>query len=198
MKTLNLVIEGMPGAGKTSLLNMISKNNPAFVCHQEIYLPNIESISNDLERESKYLDAEIEKLKHLKNGEVNIFDRNFISTLAYSFAIEKIDPTKNGLFNEIKNLCYQKISDGSMLLPDVCYILLINPELSMERRSQYANDNNYSIWFNKDFLNAFYQFYKNTEFGFILNDKVKVVYSETTELEQNYKDILNTIYEYRI
>ncbi|MEK7564373.1 MAG: AAA family ATPase [Patescibacteria group bacterium] len=194
MKTKHIVIEGMPGAGKTSLIEILKKEE-GFVVYKETYSPEVELLTSDFEKERFYLMEEIRKNKEIILNKVNVFDRNFLSILAYSYALDRNRLCEKGLYDWVKKLYLEYVANGAIKHPDKYVVLLISTSESINRRKKYQSDPGYAIWFNEGFLDAFYDFYLNVATEFTKNLNVNVIegddIAQTAVLEKVVK-IINT------
>ena len=173
-----IAIEGMPGAGKTTLISNIMKNG---FLGNSVFLPQLEIknyLGDDIKASKLYLDAEKDKndsvKKLLKNNNNVLLDRTFITTLAYCYARScvKKDPEQYKQLNEYFRLLFR---NDYFIRPDIIICLDISISESISRRIDFINTKGCCYWFDPIFLGYFRNFYlKNiNQFGceriFILN-----------------------------
>lgn len=90
MKKL-IIIEGLPGVGKTTLVNEIrNRNIPNVIIIDEIVNKSI--IDEGIYSEDEFIKNDIQKIQQIKDGIV-IMDRGIISSLSYSQTKSIIDLT---------------------------------------------------------------------------------------------------------
>lgn len=146
------ILEGLPGAGKTSIFNKVSKNGDFGIVEQVI--PH--QFCNDrLEKYYFYSDClKYKKALLLHKKSDVVMDRGYLSTLAYNYAFDKLFKSKNYTnikkrFDQKKNMFFKPCT--------VLYITVdINESLSRKNRAG-KNDN---IWCDKKFLFYMREFYE--------------------------------------
>ena len=190
-----IAFEGMPGAGKTTLIRKIIEKNLLKKC---INIPQLEisqklcDLKNDLEVSMLYLDAEGQKLNKISNllrkYDYILLDRTFLTTLAYCYARAKI---KNDKEQYSMLLNYFKQLDGKdfFIKPThvICFSLSIKESIS--RRSMFSKINEYHYWFNSKFLDFFSKFYSKEN---LAKFKIpKIIFINTSRL--NEADLIKRI-----
>jgi len=160
-----IAFEGMPGAGKTTLIRKIIEKNLLKKC---INIPQLEisrqlcNLKNGLAVSKLHLDAEGQKFNKisnlLKKYDYILLDRTFLTTLAYCYARAKI---KNDKVQYLMLLDYFKQLDKKdfFIKPThvICFSLPIKESIS--RRLRFSKINEYRYWFNPRFLDYFSKFY---------------------------------------
>lgn len=147
------ILEGLPGAGKTSFLRKISKKE-GFGTVEQIIPHNI--CNSKLEEyyfHSDYLKHE--KAFYLQRKSIVVMDRGYLSTLAYNYAFDKIFKSNN--YKNIKKRF--DLKSDIFLRPCVFVYIKISVDESLIRKRRKSKDN--SIWCNKDFLFYMSKFYEN-------------------------------------
>lgn len=159
--SMKIVIEGMPGAGKTSAIFHLA-NELEGRC---IIIPEVNPEPTDVWKTASIKDQGtvfhqiwVSRMEILRSfsGKNHCFllDRNYISNLAFTYAMDKFKGTnlypihKQAILNDM-NLS----SDISLLI-----ILDVSPELSIKRRSSLKQSLPWP-WMEIDFLEGFREFY---------------------------------------
>lgn len=181
---MNIVIEGIPGAGKTSLVNYSRTLKSDFQFIDEFVLCNgntipteEDCIKNDFMKEKMSLE--------LKN---TIQDRSKFSTIGYIIARDQ----KNLDWDTIRAI--ELMLYGRLLVdPEYLFILEISPEKSIENQLRRENYFCPSNFFNVDFLqrwNDFYNFlsWPSVEHKIIIK---KCNYGKLEDIKREFKEFLN-------
>ncbi|MBU2579803.1 hypothetical protein L6274_01725 [Candidatus Parcubacteria bacterium] len=160
-----IAFEGVPGAGKTTLIRKIIEKNLLKKC---INIPQLEisqqlcDLKNDLEVSMLYLDAEGQKFNKITNllrkYDYILLDRTFLTTLAYCYARAKIKNDKKQ-YSMLLDYFRQLDEKDFFIEPThvICFSLPIKESIS--RRSMFSKINEYHYWFNFKFLDFFSKFY---------------------------------------
>lgn len=196
MKTLQIAIEGMSGAGKTALIDMLVRNNRECLCHRESDFPQINySAMSILDKQKEYLKAEALKFENIKEGYINIFDRSFLSVLAYSFALEKIGVGEKGIYKATCKLCKESLDQNIFTKPDLVFVMLVDKETSIKRRKNTSKESSDPMMLRDDFLNALLYFYKNIDWKEFTKGNIISVEADSLEMDQIYKKLTKAIEE---
>lgn len=155
-----IAFEGMPGSGKTTVINSILKNNllPKCTTVPELYIGKLDNASGA----RSYLDLEItksDKIHTMQDSYDNILlDRTFLSTLAYYYARSKTTKKPDLYLNSIE---YFKDIDKkhSIFRPTHLFYLDVSIDQSIKRREKFSKLDEFNDWFNADFLKYFSEFY---------------------------------------
>lgn len=161
MKKVIITIEGLAGAGKTTLANNLKKEN--FVIFPEIMdiIPEAEVIkrfefdnSVSLSINKWFLNIEIERLNKATESNASvILDRSFISQIAYNYA--KDTTYKTDTLCNLKKLMEQRI----LIIPNVIY-LQMETQLSIDRMLA-RNLNNHKKYIQNGEPDYHYDFIEN-------------------------------------
>lgn len=138
-----IVIEGLPGAGKSTLSSILEQRLigikiPELVINKPIHAHNKFYLNNDLIK--SYI------LK-LYSNEYVVIDRYYYSTLAFYYSSDKVLGTN--FFNEINNTINHSILSGDIIEPDLIIFLNIDIKTSVLRQGV---KNTGTIWMNTNFL----------------------------------------------
>ncbi len=134
---MRIVLEGLPGAGKTTLGTRLSKECnlpfiPEFACFraEELRRYNLRAPFYRINEETK------EYIGNCFTEPVIIFDRHYIGVLAFAFSLNKLQgPNENNENYESEFSWYQKgLRSGSLTRADHIIFLDIPAELSLERQ----------------------------------------------------------------
>ena len=155
-----LIIEGVPGAGKTTTIEGICKVRKSI--HVSSELDHKRGCgSHGLSVIDWYLKEEKERQSTIKNclhsGIDVIQDRSVISTLAYAYALS-MSGNDTTPFNYCKDRL-RRLFGGSLSTPRAVVILMTTIPISLFRRRSYINPE-YAEWFNQRFLSHYWRFYR--------------------------------------
>jgi len=160
-----IVLDGMPGAGKTTLLHQLRTALPRrLLIFPEAQPP--ENSSSKVETTRFLLHEARERIdtaRHLartRPGLIVASDRCHIGVLAYRFALAATGRAPHSDFEQALALCHDLDLIGPH--PDLTtLVLLTDPGTSVSRRSAYADDERYALWFDLGFLTAYRHFLDN-------------------------------------
>jgi thymidylate kinase len=157
-----VVVEGDPGAGKTSAIAAAACDTNAYI------VPQLDHATDDADSrdggpgypEDWYLDMERARQSGirdlLRSGRLILQDRNVLSTLAFAFA-------STGPRGDRSRLCHLlgRLAEGQRCVrPDVVVIMHVDVEVGLARRRSVLCNEKYRAWFNRDFLTRFQEFYR--------------------------------------
>lgn len=197
-KNYYVLIEGMPGAGKTSVISFMKSKRNEFHVQDETYFNEVTLTENYIETEIKYLEEAASKSKTISVNQINLSDRGFISVLAYCYALERVDCSKSRLYETLYNRCRNMIMEGKLILPDILIVLMIDTQISKRRRDNYKYNEEYKIWFRDDFLNAFSEFYNDRKFLSLYNGPVLTLDTTNKSIAQVAEFLIKKIDESNI
>lgn len=157
-----IAIDGMPGAGKTTALQRLQDAHP----HQVVVFPEAQPPDDPLpdaatarflltEAQGRLADAR--RLQQARPGILFLSDRCHIGVLAYRYALQATGQGPHQDFDHALELAHRfgLTAPGAH---DRILVLLIDPAESVARRSAYAHDDRYRLWFDPDFLDAYHHF----------------------------------------
>lgn len=84
-------LEGLPGVGKTTIVNILKENYNLLICNEIENSKIIDKINDD---QSLYMKNDEIKINKYQQGNI-VIDRGLISTMAYNIAKKQIDKTYN-------------------------------------------------------------------------------------------------------
>lgn len=157
MSSRLIVLEGMPGAGKTTLANHI---DPLTCCVVE-QLVLKDAADEQLETSIQYIDAELartQKAIFTSNVQTILLDRNVIGTLAFRYAKSAM---QNKESEYIKLLNYYKMVSKQAIKPDLLIIMDVSIEQSLARRLDHSQNPIFKTWFDRNFLIMLRNFYRD-------------------------------------
>lgn len=157
-----IVLDGMPGTGKTTLLHQLRTALP----HHLLVFPETQPPENspsDAETARFLLEEARERIdaaRHLARthpGLIVASDRCHIGVLAYRYALAVTGRALHADFAHALSLCHDLDLIGPH--PDLTtLVLLTDPDTSSSRRAAYAHDERYRPWFDLGFLTAYHHF----------------------------------------
>ncbi|MFE2426979.1 AAA family ATPase [Streptomyces sp. NPDC059373] len=162
-----IVLDGMPGTGKTTLLKRLRTALP----HHLVVFPEAQppkDSSSDAETARLLLGkarGRIDAARHLARTRPEVIvtsDRGHIGVLAYRYALAATGRAPHSDFEHALSLC--RDLDLIHPRPDVTtLVLLTDPDTSITRRAAYAHDERYRQWFDHGFLTAYRDFLDNLQ-----------------------------------
>ena len=173
---LSIALEGLPGSGKTSLKNDL--NFAPWTCDRvEQILPGDPDDDTDLTfRDIFQSDLLKSKRSQEANTDIVIYDRYYLSTLAYQYAHDKRFGTD--YFASADAQYQAAIDDGRLRIPDITFYIITPLALSYERKERLRNQD---IWTDEMFLAYTKEFYDAQEGLVAINGSM------------SYNDVKNTI-----
>ncbi|WP_329457134.1 hypothetical protein [Streptomyces sp. NBC_01497] len=157
-----IILDGMPGVGKTTLLHRLQAALP----HHLLVFPEAqppENGSSDAETARFLLDEardRVDTAEHLSRSRPDLLvasDRCHIGVLAYRYALAAAGRAPYSDFEQALALCHDLDLTGPH--PDLTtLVLLTDPGTSISRRSAHAHDERHTLWFDLDFLTAYRHF----------------------------------------
>ena len=161
-KYRNIVVEGLPGCGKTSITKHISKSFGLFYFPEHVFPDQLlgsmrEKLEDSEEIYLYHWETKSKLQKMLNCGFVS--DRNHLTTLAYNYAKSKFKKDAR-YFNNVF-LWYKKVIKNGLLIEPDCYILLnIPPNFCNIRKNRVEGK---LLWSKVKMLNCSLEFYSNFE-----------------------------------
>lgn len=147
-----IVIEGIPGSGKTSLQKHLSKELGLFSIPEVLIKKQTKNIPNARMQQQKWFwENDMRKIELALKKKKAVLDRNYVSTLGYNWSIPDNEP----LYKKLLNLYIKNIN--KIKKPD-CYIYLDVPvKLSLKRKNRLNSKTD--EWTDKKFLINYKKFY---------------------------------------
>lgn len=151
-----LVLDGMPGAGKTSALGAVLTQNPGAVVFPEAQPPE----HGDDDAVMRYLLAEdnarTQQAQHLRRHDPHrqvASDRCHLGVLAYRYALARLSGSWADFERALGHS--RDLALDARHYDDTVVILQLTPSESVRNRRHHAGDRRYRTWYDQDFL-AFY------------------------------------------
>ncbi len=148
------VLEGLPGTGKTSILERFTRKKEVLRMEQILpYEPEDErKVGQNFFFRSDELKTELIRISKVR---FCLMDRYYASTLAFCWAETKLDGSSKKYDQAIK-WYKESIECGKLLKPFTVLRIRISPDLSFKRRDERKRIE--SNWSNKKFLRYFDQY----------------------------------------
>jgi len=155
-----VVLEGLPGAGKTTLIERLV-NEHGYAAVPEMMLeytdPDTGFISFEFER--RFLQNDELKCARAKDllelYPAVVMDKNYISTLAFNYAVTAC--RKGDAYDEVVG--WYRRNEAVLVKPDLYFFLSLPIGLSFSRKGRTEDAT--SFWNSKDVLNSMNEFYKS-------------------------------------
>lgn len=182
------VLEGLPGAGKTFIKNAFGKNDSFDVVDQ--ILPNNPDNDKNLTLEDIFRSDETKTqvFKSSKRSNV-IFDRYYVSTLAYSWAHDKI--FKTNIYEKTITWYEHSLKSGRLIKPFIVFVIEIPIDFAFSRKDRIPNSDSSNPWMRTDFLEQFIAYYQY--FYTDIEKKTNVIKIDGTK---PLKEIIKQIHQY--
>lgn len=144
-----IYFEGLPGSGKTSLINLISASYPNIFSTVGEYVDPVGGLEASVRYDQRYFLANDELKYKLarESGKPCLVDRGHLSTVLYSLAYTRI--RGNHDLSYVVDWYFDTILENGML-PDQYIYLDIAPETSLARRARSLDWDN--MWDHKEAL----------------------------------------------
>jgi len=164
MKKRIIVIEGLPGVGKSSILNYFHKDKMVCVVKEIIPLDPgfIKSMS-----QSFYFNSDELKTKAIISSDYPIYllDRYYASTLAFYWAYDKTYKTEG--YKKAYEWYVKALKECRLIKPFIVVFIRITPQVSFKRKKRVPSNGSEVPWLNKEFVkyfaNYYNYFYRNIE-----------------------------------
>lgn len=180
MSTKNkiIVLEGLPGTGKTTLGNLF--NQEMLVIPEMI----LDEAASKEAGELFYFKNDLAKIKKAKDtGDTVLVERSYASTLAHNYAKLKIDGNDD-YFKVLE--AFAKNKKEGQLVPDLYIYLKIGVKKSLIRKNRA--ETSADIWTQEKYLSAIESYYNNY-FQLMEPDVPVVVIDGEMELDDIYVEI---------
>lgn len=198
-KKLLIVLEGLPGTGKTTLGQKIAKKFKGIFIPQIIKkLQQKKILFHTTNREKFFLENDLMKyeraIKALKIKKLVIMDRGIFSTLAYNYAFSKVqgENTFEFVFK------WYKKHKRFFSLPQIIFLFDIPVEISLKRKGRIASKDSKenSLWCFPPFLKLIQKFYHNF-LPSLLTSNMKIIKIDSKEdIRKIFKIICQKLHEY--
>lgn len=156
-----IVLEGVPGAGKTSASRYLEKRFGMVAVSQ---LDHTVRRKNTPQEDAHlwYIQAELARqpmIRSALNGSLDVIqDRNLLSALAFAYAWSKQDGNRRLIRRVLGALLHE--TSGRLVRPDVLVLLSVRPTEGLARRRAMAGEPEAETWRDDRFLTYHAEFYR--------------------------------------
>lgn len=180
-----LVLEGLPGAGKTSAMLDAKSSFDATL------IPEIIGKEPEDATEGFYVQNDIAKYCLVKGSGMFMMDRNFTSTLAYNYS--RTSPPDRYAYAEVDRRIAAALAAKTLWQPDLYLYLRCSPATSFARQKA----TNAAVWKDYQFLERVQHFYDEYLLG-LPNVSVIDAGAPREKVLQEVKDILKPFKQYAL
>lgn len=197
MCTQRIVIEGLPGAGKTTQIRAMAEELQCPVVPEWVGFSPKQWMSYELVQPFHKCNDEAKDFLAQKLQEpLVLVDRHYTGTLAYAYALTKIEGaqgTRPQSYNDQLNWYLSARASGRLHLPDLCIILDIDPNTSFQRQPLASLGG--GMWGRIDALQYMIEYYNL--FYLLLEPSVPVVHiSSMQSHDEVYRCLRSVIKTY--
>lgn len=144
-----LVLEGLPGAGKTTLKNLFG-NEPDYEVVDQI-LPNDPQDDKDLTVDYILNSDELKTSIFGKSQKSNvILDRYYVSTLAYNWSYDQI--FKTNTYEKVLKWYKACLKERKLIKPFCTFFIKVPIEYAFMRKNRQPDKKATNPWIRRDFL----------------------------------------------
>lgn len=151
------VLEGLPGAGKTSTVNALAAHNTLINTIPQI-LPDEPNFDQDMTQEFFLRSDELKTERFLAaTSDTSVADRYYASTLAFYWAYDKVHNTNS--YDTV--FCWYTFAKkhGKLVTPYAVFYIDVTPDISLARKGRTASESTEDLWLNIEFLKYFRSYY---------------------------------------
>lgn len=160
-----IILEGTPGAGKTTRLGALLAEHPDALIFPEAQPPSGAEHPADLEAlldEDHRRTQRAAEIHALYPAAVVASDRCHLGVLAYRHALAATDRAPRAVFDQARERA-EHLGLDARHHHDEVHIGLLNPQRSRRRRARFAGDPRYQAWFDLEFLTAYNDFFHHLD-----------------------------------
>ena len=186
-KRIVIALEGIPGAGKTTIMERLRNDYGAIDGIDQI-------LPRDLPDETITLPKILES-DQLKTLSINkslapiiVLDRYYQSTLAYHWAYDRVFGERE--FSMVQDWKEKALETKTLTVPDYTFFIDVDPVLSTQRKNRELVNYGTKAWIRNDFLISMRQYYVN-----LTNDTTEncILIDGRATIEDMIATILNVI-----
>jgi thymidylate kinase len=186
-----IVIEGLPCAGKTTLVHKIKENLDyevvpeisELLSEDEFFPGNGTNLKEIIEIAEWFMNKERERTQIAKRLLFNhnvVMDRSYVTSIAYNCAYERYTGIVSA--EMLNKKIYEEVHKGNILLPTAFVYLKITPDTMKERRKRKVYRKSAELpdfWMEKRFIDTFISTYES--YFSTINVPVKLIDGEKSE-----------------
>lgn len=151
------VLEGLPGAGKTSMVEMLSRHDSS-ICAIPQILPEEPAFDQAMSQEFFMQSDQLKTRRFLTSkNNVCLSDRYYASTLAFHWAYDKIHGTNS--YAKVFKWYRSASKQGKLVSPYAVFYIDVPIDMSLARKGRTASKSTDDLWLNTDFLQYFGSYY---------------------------------------
>lgn len=152
------ILEGLPGAGKTSLVQLLTRGKK-YIGRLPQIMPN-EPFYDQAMSQNFYFRSEELKTKTVVRSVKKDFvlDRYYPSTLAFYWAYDRVNKTTT--YQRALRWYYLALAEKKIIKPWIVFNIDIPICVSIQRKGRVPVANSSNMWLNVKFLSRFRQYYK--------------------------------------
>lgn len=180
-----IAIDGLPGAGKTTIIEYICRKYPQFRAVDQV-------IDNDIKVKNQYYYLMSDKLKYANAEKLSsegfhvLLDRSHVSTLFFNFTRDKLYGFKS--YRNIRKHIKRNISD-KYIFPDRYLYIRVSVEVGLKRKKRIFGENRRYLWNNRKFLNEM----EANMVQYLSKNKNKIYFIDNKGKETNFHGRIDKI-----
>lgn len=151
-----IVIEGLPGVGKSSILNYF--HNDKTICTIKEIIPFDPGFAKSMDQ-FFYFNSDELKTRAITSSDYSIYllDRYYTSTLAFYWAHDKT--YKKEEYKKAYKWYAEALKEHKLIKPSLVFLIRITLEASFKQKERIPSNDSNVPWLNKEFVKHFVDYY---------------------------------------